>query len=136
MMSDHDRSVDAFTASAQRENQRPRRVSDFEAWTERHWGTQSPTQRGIVTFSDRRREGTIMVTPAARGGTVRVDLQFAEPARGYTSLAAVVREGWMRDVAMAERGEWSCCRLVDALLEVAALPNQRTVRMERQRLSA
>jgi hypothetical protein len=135
-MREQDRSADPFSEATKREPLRPRRVSDSDAWIERHWGAHSPTQRGLVAFSDPLREGTIMVTPSPRGGSVRVDLQFAETARGYTSLAAVVREGWLRDVAMAERGEWSYGRLVDALLEVAALPNQRTVRMESQRLSA
>ena len=112
------------------------RLSATTAWQDRQWDRCSPAQRGFVAFSGQMREGTMMVTPSNRPGSLHIDLQFADAAHAYTALSAVVREGWLRDVAMAERGEWSYGRLVDALLEVAALPNQRTVRMECQRLSA
>jgi hypothetical protein len=55
----------------------------------------------------------------------------------YTELSAEVREGWMRDVAGPDINySASYNALLDRLLEIAVLPNQRTVKVEQLRKSA
>jgi hypothetical protein len=136
-MERNDRAMsEAFGGDVRAGEPPPGRLSAFEGWHERHWDRHSPAHRGFVTFAGHMREGTIFVTPSARPGNVHIDLQFADPEHDYRLLSADVREGWLRNVAMTALGSWSYDRIVDALLEVAALPNQRTVRVEDQRLSA
>lgn len=129
--------ADTFTASwTARSAQASPNVSDSRAWAGREWWQGSPARGGSVAFAGQARQGTIMVTPIRRRGIVRVDLQFADPRDGYVQITAEVREGWLRDTATAGTGTLSYERIADALLEIAALPNQRTVRVGRVRLSA
>jgi hypothetical protein len=132
-----DRAVsDTFGGDVRPAGPPPHRLSAFDGWNERRWDRDSPADRGFVTFAGHMREGTILVTHSARPGNVHIDLQYADPSHEYRLVTADVREGWLRNVAMTAPGAWSYDRIVDALLEVAALPNQRTVRVEGQRLSA
>jgi hypothetical protein len=136
-MDRNDRAVsETFGGEARLPEPPAHRRSAFEGWYERGWDRGSPADRGFVTFAGHMREGTILVTQSSRPGNVHIDLQFADPSHHYRMLTADVREGWLRNVAMTAPGAWSYDRIVDALLEVAALPNQRTVRVEEQRLSA
>jgi hypothetical protein len=85
----------------------------------------------------------MLVTRGRRPGNIRIDAQFRE-RETYTELSAEVREGWMRDIAgpgvcrdaRSVRYSASYSALLDTLLEISLLPNQRTVRVEQLRKSA
>ena len=112
-------------------------VSDAFAWAERLWGDESPAARGLFAFDEADRQGTMLVTRGRRPGNIRIDAQFSDKDDTYTELSAEVREGWMRDAAAGESGYGASYNaLLDLLLEIALLPNQRTVRVGRLRRSA
>jgi hypothetical protein len=121
-----------------------RTVSDAFAWAERLWGDESPAARGLLAFDEGQRQGTMLVTRGRRPGNIRIDAQFRDRNATYTQLSAEVREGWMRDIAKPNPGRHpsrysysaSYSHLLDTLLEVSRLPNQRTVRVEHLRKSA
>jgi len=112
-------------------------VSDAFTWAERLWGDESPSARGLFAFDLDQRQGTMLVTRGSRPGNICIDAQFSDRNQTYTELRAEVREGWMRDIAGANpRYVDSYNVLLDTLLEIALLPNQRTVRVEQLRKSA
>ncbi len=112
-------------------------VSGAFAWAERLWGDESPAARGLFAFDESQRQGTMLVTRGSRPGNIRIDAQFSDRDRTYTELTAEVREGWMRDIAGAEINYGASYNaLLDRLLEIAVLPNQRTVKVERLRKTA
>jgi hypothetical protein len=112
-------------------------VSNAFGWAERLWGDESPAARGLFAFDERQRQGTMLVTRGRRPGNIRIDAQFSDRDRTYTEISAEVREGWIRDIAPGGISYGASYNaLLDTLLEIALLPNQRTVRMERLRKTA